>query len=210
MADYNKFLTRKKVYLPLYPNAVALTLNQNLRGATTTTAIFQSNGSSPANFDLIGSSYVRGVKLTTNGQTISLDWRLPDDFYGGDDTHFWLVWSKEASTTTCSVGYDMLYGINTIIDWNGSGTADALAVAATAMDTDLDEVASFTDAKNGTRRALVRSMRGTINGGKLTSNDLLTLLIRLDQAPVDGGIIHAVAVEVDYAIRMRDSEIETM
>jgi hypothetical protein len=199
MMDYNKFLNRKRISIPFWPNA--MNVNQALGRSTTTTAVFQATGAVMATIQDIGATYKNGVLLTTNTQAVNLEWRVPDDFYPGDETHVWLVFAKEASTTTCVFSYDVLYTASKIVEYGGSGTAEALADGSTAMDTDLDQALTLTGL---TRRSLYRGMRGVIAAGKIDVNDAVNFKLRVDAAPTGDGQIYAHSLEVEYSIRLRE------
>jgi hypothetical protein len=211
-ADSNRFMSRTKVYIPFYgPNAVAA--SWGITGTATTTVqltAFNSTVKFRNVSDTAGTVTNRliGAKMTTNADSVFLNWKTPDNFYEGDPTHVWLIWAKLASTTTNVMSYDVLYSAAKIIDVVTSSAdmvnAEAPSAPTTAMDTDLDEAVTLT--KTAKRYGLFRSMRGVINGGKLEVGDIVTFKARLDAAPTNSGKMSFLGLEIDYAIRLRDGE----
>lgn len=198
----NPFFRRKKITLPVYPNAV------NPLGeakTTTTTAVLYSQGDQPVKLQSIGGTHHIGAKMTAQNDEVVLTWDVPDDFCSGDPTYIWMTFAKGASTTTCVFSYDVKYDTTKAVDVAFPTNVEALGEAATAMSTDLDEAITLTSL---TRYGLYRGMRGVINGGLLERGDRVQFKIEADAAPTGSGKIFVLGLEIDYGLRIREDKLE--
>lgn len=202
ISAYTPLFSRKKVFIPSWPNAL------NPVGtfeATTTVALYPIGDQVKAVADINSTHYV-APRLTASGDEVCLVWKVPDDFFSGEPTHVWMIWANDGpTTTTVSVSYDLHYSAFKVVDYAAARTGEAITEAATALDTDLDEQVKMDGL---TKYAPYRSMRGTINGGRLTTEDMVTFKVEADAAPVSNGTLSVLGLEIDYAVRLRDSGIE--
>jgi len=119
------------------------------------------------------------------------------------------------STTTATISYDLKYAAYKIVDYDDdySYTPEAVDEGDTAMNTDLDEsvyLAKGDGTDKLTQYAGYRSMRGTINGGSLDQQDFVSFKFELDAAPTEGASIYFVGLEIDYAMRIREPQVENL
>ncbi|MCK5015592.1 MAG: hypothetical protein KAS32_00855 [Candidatus Peribacteraceae bacterium] len=206
MADYNKFMTRKKIFLPAVPAGVP---KVGYQSSETTTISLWSIGDQTRKLADINSIHVIAPELTAQNDEHCIWWKVPDDFYSGEDTHVWLVWSP---TETTSDGYKNSYAVwynpEPILDYDQKavGTSEPMLEAATALDTEISTTVAMADLK---LYAAYRSNRGTINGAKLQTEDIVTFKIDAPSNPTNLATIAVLGLEIDYGQRLREPTIET-
>jgi hypothetical protein len=202
MSDYNTMFSRKKVFVPSWPT------NMNPVGtfeATTTVALYPIGDQVKAVAD-VNSTHLIAPRLTASGDEVVLTWKVPDDFHGGEPTHVWMLWANDGpTTTTVRVSYDVKYSVFKVVDYAEGRAGEAITEPSTAMSTDLDETVKMDGL---TKYAPYRSMRGTINGGLVTTEDYVMFKIEADAAPISNGTMSVLGLEIDYALRIRDKAIE--
>lgn len=201
--DYEAYHDRTKVFLPVFPNAINPLAEAK---TTTTTSKLVTQGDKPVKIKTVGPGHLRGAIFSSGSDEAVINWKIPDDFYSGEPTHVWLVFSLESTTTTSGTfSYDVKYSLTKIKDYSTATGEEILTEAATAMDTDLDEAISITSLTK--RRALYRGMRGTINAGKVELADFAEFKIEADAAPTGSISVGVIGLEIDYAMRLRSGNI---
>lgn len=204
LSAYTPLFSRKKIFLPAAPVGINPYVYRS--GTSSTTYAMWAVGDQVKKMADINSVHITLPRLTASGDEVCLWWKVPDDFYGGADTHVWMIWANDgATTTTCNVSYDVTYDAFKVVDYAAARTGEAVNEASTAMDTDLDEVV-YMDGL--TQYAPYRSMRGTIAAGKITTEDVVTFKVEADAAPNGTSSISVLGIEIDYAIRLREQGIE--
>lgn len=206
LGAYTPLFSRKKVFVPVFPNGVNPRVATN--DGTTTTALLASVGTQSVLFKEIKNNTLRtvGALLSASGDEVCISWKVPDDFYGGENAHVWMVFaSKPTTTTACTVSYDVVYSCAKVQDHASFSGTEAFTAPTTAMSTDCDEALNIV---SDTRYAAYRGMRGTINAALVELNDFVSFKIAADAAPTGGGKIFVLGLEIDYAIRKREPTIE--
>lgn len=211
MGDYNKFFPRKKVFIPSVPAGVPASVRCTGRagaGDTTTTVYLYATGDQVKAFADINSQHIVLPHMSASGDEVCLWWQAPDDFYGGDKTHVWLLFANDGpTTTTVRVPYTVVYSAEKIVDY-AAGSPAVSGEALDEADTDLSTAISETIKMDGlTQYATYRGERGTINAGLIDHGDIVTFKIEAGTI-VSNGTISVVGLEIDYAIRMREQTIE--
>jgi hypothetical protein len=212
-SNYEKYDNRKRVFVPT--NGVIPRMF-NTGNQTTTTwlnAVGPKNTSAAPKVRRLKNSNLFCPLINTADQTVAVQWRVPDDFYGGEKTHVYLVVAKYNTTTsTNTMTYAVKYNPIRVIDYGASGTPEALkAASSTAMDTALSETLSAgrrTENRYGMYRwSPTRGMRGTINAGKIQAQDIVDFNIAVSAAS-NGMSLMILGIEVDYERRLRGNVIE--
>jgi len=213
--SFSQLFSRKKVFLPAVPTGIDLA-QVLAAGNTPTTTHLQSAGDQKGRIVNINSKHMFGVSMKAQNDEAVLNWRVPDDLYTGDTVHVWALWApNHRSTTTATISYDLKYAAYKIVDYDDdySYTPEAVDEGDTAMNTDLDEsvyLAKGDGTDKLTQYAGYRSMRGTINGGSLDQQDFVSFKFELDAAPTEGASIYFVGLEIDYAMRIREPQVENL
>ena len=135
-----------------------------------------------------------GLQMSTDADTVDHIW-FPDyemDYAGA--INFRVHYTTASTTAADTVNWILLYGAISGVE----STVEALAVAATALDT---TIASDTVA---TTTALVprRSEWGTINAGTLTEGDIITLNLEMDASAASEEILF-LGLDIEYVTRKR-------
>lgn len=208
-ADYDSKVARTKVFIPAFPTGINPLAYG--KGGTTTTA-YCGIGDQVKNVRDVNTAHFVAPTLQASGDEHCLSWKVPDDFYDGDDTFVWLLWTPLGpTTTTVRFSYDLHYNASKVVDYaqkastHATLTGEAITEAATALDTDLDEQVCFDGL---TTYGTYRSMRGKISATKLKTEDLVTFKIEADAAPISNGVLGIVGLEIDYARRLRSNLTE--
>jgi len=198
LSEYTNLFNKHKVFVPAVDNI------PDVISEHTTLASMGASGRAV----LPNSKYLPVANLATSGQEHHVKWKVPDDCNPSEPIHVWAVWvSNGPTSTTVTVGYDLSYGAFKIVDYAKASSVDGEMVpdSTTKLDTDLDEVATLTSL---VKYAPYRSMKGTINANKLQINDIVNFKFELDQAPTGGGSIGFAGLEIEYALRFRDTLVE--
>jgi len=203
-ADVSTEFARNKVFIPAFP----IGLNAVFYGQTTTTALWGLGDQSKKVRD-VNTAHVFVPTLQASGDEHCLLWKVPDDFYDGEPTKVWILWTPLGpTTTTVRVSYDLHYTAFKTVDYakksstHATLASEAVAEAATALDTDLDEEVCLDGL---TLYGAYRSMQGVINANKLKTEDFVTFKIEADAAPKSDGILGILGIEIDYARRIRST-----
>lgn len=213
-SNYEKYNNRKRVFLPfdrIYPQ---FNNNHNFTSTTWLPAVGSTGwrvAASPR-FKQLKSSYLTAPVINTAAISVGVTWRVPDDFYGGEKAHVWLVFAKYNSTTSSgSVTYSVQYNDVRILDYNnGTGTPEPMkAIPANALDTAISEaIYTDNDSYPQVRRwCPMRGERGTINAGKIHHHDFLDLRVQANAA-TNGASIMVLGLEIEYEVRCRGNVTE--
>ena len=207
-SDVDPHIRRRKIFLPAAPPGMPATAVGN-DGTTTTTVFLKGIGDQSVNFADLNSTRQVFPRLTAQNDEVCLTWKVPDEFYNGSDMHVWVIFAPDGTTTTgATLGYDVKYSTRKVVDYarktgnNDTLTGEAASEASTAMDTDLDEVI-YMDGL--TQYGFYRGARGTIKQGKVEAQDIMHFKIEADQAVTDTAAMSIIGLEIDYALRLRQS-----
>ena len=208
MGDYNKHFSRKKTFIPALPPGVPASVRCTGRagaGDTTTTVYLFATGDQVKAVADMNSVHVVLPRLTTSGDEVCLWHQMDDDYYSGDAIHAWVLFANDGpTTTTVRVPYTLVYSAKKVVDYNAgspAATGEAIIEAATALSTAVSETVKMDGL---TLYATYRGERGTINQAIIDRGDIVTFKIECGTT-VSSGTMSIVGMEIDYAIRARDS-----
>jgi len=207
--DYDRNVKRKKIFVPALPSGIPAGAVEH-NGTTTTTALFYAVGDQVAAFADLNSTRQVFPRLATQNDEVSINWKVPDDYYNGEDMFVWVVFAPDGCTTTSAqLSYIVYYDAKKVVDYGRKpGTKDTLTgEAATEASTAMDDAIDQDIYMDGlTKYAMYRGERGKISGSKVHVEDWMTFKIKCDAAIVDSAAMSIVGLEIDYALRYRNPD----
>lgn len=178
------------VYLPLQAQGTYAIANASDQADIAIEDAVVSAGAGNPSFGEVGATGYTGLHIDAAGDDIRHLWPIPNNCDVKYDMQFRVWWSSASSTTTDGFTWKVLYNEHT-------ADGEALTAPATALDTAIAE-----DTLIGANY-LQASPWGILNGGTLTNNNILGLLVELDatDATVGSEATYAYLLEIRYVRR---------
>ena len=155
-------------YIPLQQQGwVAIANASDAADIAVEDAVTTAGAGNPS-FGEIGSTGVTGLKMDAAGDMVGVVWPIPYDCDVKSPIEFAVIHSSDQATTTDTFTYKVEYTEHTL-------DSTALATGATALDT---VIAADTNVAGVS--ALQQTPYGILDGGTLTSGNILLLNVELD------------------------------
>jgi len=180
----------KHVYLPLQQQGWEAIANASDQADIAAEDAIHSVGAGNPSFGEVSTFGLTGLHMDAAGDDIGLVWPIPFDCDVKSKIEFRVWWSSASSTTTDTFTWKVLYTEIT-------PDAEALAAGATDLNT-----AIAADTLLGANY-LQKTAWGILNGGTLTNDRVLALLVELDAttATLGSEATYGYILEIRYVRR---------